>query len=197
MFHDLQTWWTQASSLIKFYWIIAVPCTLLFLIQMLLTFVGGDVDTDGMLGDAELPDDIPDAGAFQLFTVKNLIGFFTIFSWSGLASLYSGLSATTSIVVSLVCGIAMMLLMAGIFYFMSRLAYSGTFQIKNCIGALGEVYLTVPAQRGGLGKINVKVQGALRELEALTDEEVALEQGSLVKVTQVINDQALLVTKYK
>ncbi len=198
MLETLQTWWSLHSGVEKFYWVIAIPFTLLFLIQLVMTFLGGDADSLE-LGDnaSDLGADITDHGGFHFFTVKNLIGFFTIFAWSGLACLYNGLSSIYSIVISSASGIAMMLVMASIFYLMSRLAYSGNFHIKNCIGVLGEVYLTIPANREGLGKVHIKVQGALREIEAMTDESNDLKQGSLVKVIQVINEQALLVSKYK
>jgi hypothetical protein len=75
------TWWEGLSVILKIYWGIAVPFTLFFVLQLILSFFG-----------AESPDDLPDAEIeadhgipFQFLTLKNLIGFFTIFSWTGIA----------------------------------------------------------------------------------------------------------------
>jgi hypothetical protein len=66
-----------------------------------------------------------------------------------------------------ICGFLMMVLMASLFYFMSKLAESGTLKMKNAIGKLGEVYLMIPASRGGMGKVQLNVQGSLRTLDAI------------------------------
>jgi hypothetical protein len=41
------------------------------------------------------------------------------------------------------------------------------------------------------------VQGSLRELEALTDEEVELQRGNVVKVLKLVTDEILLVELVK
>ncbi|NJO88027.1 MAG: hypothetical protein HC831_02970 [Chloroflexia bacterium] len=42
MFSDFPAWWEALSTLAKVYWIVAFPATLLFLIQLVMTFIGGD-----------------------------------------------------------------------------------------------------------------------------------------------------------
>ena len=132
---------------------------------------------------------------FQFFTIRNLFGFFTIFGWSGLAAIHAGQSGMTVIIISTLAGLAMMVLMATLFYYTGKLAYNGTLKLENAVAALATVYLTVPASRSGMGKVNLKVQGAFRELDAITDDAEELRTGALVKVTQVLNNQILLVTK--
>ena len=77
---------------------------------------------------------------------------------------------------------------------MNKLKQSGTLQIKNAVGIIAETYLFIPAKRSGFGKIHIKVQGSLHELQAMTDDEEQIATGKLVKVTSVINDSILLVT---
>jgi hypothetical protein len=43
-------WWEGLSTILKIYWGIAVPFTLFFVLQLVLSFLG-----------AESPDDLPDA----------------------------------------------------------------------------------------------------------------------------------------
>jgi hypothetical protein len=89
----------------------------------------------------------------------------------------------------------MMLAMAALFYFMSKLAENGTLKMKNAVGKLGEVYLVIPANRGGMGKVQLNVQGSLRTLDALTDENSAIPTNSIIEVLDVIDEQILLVKK--
>ena len=80
---------------------------------------------------------------------------------------------------------------------MSKQQESGTLQIKNAIGQVGEVYMTIGANRSEIGKIHIKVQGSLRELDAISDEEEKLVHGNVVKVIEVISGELLLVEKLK
>ncbi|HCZ34777.1 MAG TPA: hypothetical protein DHV26_02500 [Cytophagales bacterium] len=183
-------WWEGLSTILKIYWGIAVPFTLFFVLQLVLSFLG-----------AESPDDLPDAEIdadhgipFQFLTLKNLIGFFTIFSWTGIACIEAGYSNTTSLIIATIAGLLMMSLMAGMFYLMTKSGADGTMKIQNAIGQTGEVYLTIQASRKGVGKVQVKVSGALRTLDAMTDDVEPLNSGQLARVTQIINDNILLVT---
>jgi hypothetical protein len=87
--------------------------------------------------------------------------------------------------------------MASLFYYISKLTSSGTLRMNNALHAIGEVYLTVGANRSRIGKIQIKVQGALRELEALTDHFEDLKQGKVVKVTEVTNNGILIIEPQK
>ncbi len=187
-------WWSSLDTLEMIYWVMALISSLFFAFIVLMTFIGGDVDDMGG-PDADVTGDM--GMDFQFFTVKNLIGFFTVFSWSGLACIHADYSTATTIIVSIICGSVMMAIMALLFYGMSKMVESGTLNMKNAIGAIGEVYLPIGKERATMGKIQVKVQGALRELEALTDDMEDLQRGVVVKVTEVINDEILLVEKLK
>lgn len=185
------TWWDGLSLLLKIYWGMAVPFTLFFVLQLLLSFFGG--------GDS--PDDLPDSEIeadhgipFQFLTLKNLVGFFTIFSWTGIACIDAGFSTGITLLISTIAGLLMMALMAGLFYLMMKSGADGTMKIQQAIGQAGEVYLTIPASRGGAGKIQVNVTGALRTLDAMTDDQEPLPTGKLARVTEILNDNILLVT---
>jgi hypothetical protein len=183
-------WWEGLSLILKIYWSIAVPFTLFFVLQLVLSFFG-----------AESPDDLPDAEIeadhgipFQFLTLKNLIGFFTIFAWTGIACIEGGLSTTTSLVIAVIAGLLMMGLMAGLFYLMTKSGADGTMKVQNAIGQTGEIYLTIQPKRKSIGKIQVKVSGAVRTLEAMTDDEEPLTTGQLARVVQIVNENILLVT---
>ena len=185
-------WWSNIELFEKIFWILAIPSTLAFLFQLVTTFIGGDMDIDSDI-DSEIDGDT--GAGFSFFTLKNLIAFFTIFSWTGLGCLDAGLGKFPSIAIAIFAGLIMMTIMASIFYFASRLTESGTLNLNNAIGSQGEVYLTIPANKGGFGKIQIKIQGSLRELEALTTDTQDLKTGSIVKVVDVSTNNILTVTQ--
>ena len=63
------------------------------------------------------------------------------------------------------------------------------------MGRAGTVYLTVPARRGGCGKVNVLVQEQLREFEAVTEEAEPIPTGEKVLVTGLAGEDTLLVSR--
>lgn len=185
-------WFSALTALEKTYWVFALVGGILFLIMLVLTLIGGDADAD-MDVDAEIEADT--GAGFQFLTVKNIISFFAVFGWTGITCLDAGMSNTASIVVSAFAGLLMMTIMAALFYYMSRMQDSGTLNMKNAVGLMGEVYLTVQAKRGGIGKVHIRIQGALRELEALTDEEEDLKQGTVIRVNKVSANGILIIEK--
>lgn len=184
-------WWAGLSGILKIYWLLAIPFTLFFVLQMVLSLLGG--------GDH--PDDVPDAEieadhgvSFQFLTLKNMVGFFTIFSWTGIACTTSGMSNTLSLILATISGLAMMTLMAGIFYFMTKLNANGTMKVKEAVGKSGEVYLVIPAMRSNTGKIQITVGGLLRTLDAVTDDEEGISTGKMARVAGILDNNVLLVT---
>ncbi|WP_407557025.1 hypothetical protein [Winogradskyella sp. 4-2091] len=176
-------WFSNLELLSKIYWLTAILGSLVFSVVMIMAFTGGDADD--IDGDIE--------AGFQFISFKNLVGFFTIFGWSGIACIDAGLSTPLTIIVSTVCGLLMMVIMATLFYFISKLTDSGTLNYKNAIDAVGEVYLTIGEDRSRMGKVNVSVQGTMRELDALTDSLTPLKTGTIIKVVDVTSNGILIV----
>ncbi|SNR54055.1 hypothetical protein [Lutibacter flavus] len=181
------------SSLEQTYWIIALIGSVVFLIVFILTFIGGgDADMEADASDFEADDG---GVGFQFFTFKNIVAFFTIFGWTGVTCVDNDLSTTATLIISTIAGLAMMVLTTLLFFWMHKLAESGTLKMKNAIGVIGEVYLPIGANRTKMGKVQIKVQGSLRELEAITDELEDLKTGTMVKVSKIVSAEILLVEK--
>lgn len=184
------SWWEGLSIVLKIYWALAVPFTVFFVLQLVLSFFGADS-----------PDDLPDAEieadhgiGFQFFTLKNMVGFFTIFGWTGIATIESGMSTSTSIFISMLAGTAMMGIMAGLFYLLMKANADGTMKIEKAIGQVGEVYLTIQSKRGAMGKVQIKISGSIRTLDALTDDPQDIPTGKIVTVSNIVSSNILLVT---
>lgn len=186
--------WSEVGLFEQIFWIVTIPATVIFLILLVLTVFGGDADTDV---DTDVDADIADGDSipFQFLSLKNIVAFFAVFGWSGIGFINAGLPSWLVILLAVLCGLIMMTLMATLFYLMSRLAESGTLKMKNAIGKLGEVYLVIPAKRGGMGKVQLNVQGSMRTLDAITDDLETIPTSSIIQVTDVIDDHILLVKK--
>ncbi|WP_299202591.1 hypothetical protein [Brumimicrobium sp.] len=174
------------------YWIIAIIGSLILGIILVMTFVGGDMDSDMAADATDFEADDGGVG-FQFFTFKNLIAFFTIFGWTGVILIGSGLSNGIVLMISSIAGLIMMVITSSLFYFMNKLAESGTLKIKNAIGVVGEVYLPIGPNRSKTGKVQISVQGSFRELDAITDENIMLTTGTVVKVIDIVSAELLLV----
>jgi len=184
--------WVNSLSIIeKVYWASAILATVLFLVQTVMAFIGVDGDAHEAI-DVELEE--PTLGS-QFFTLKSMLGFFMLFGWAGLGALELELPLWAVALMSIVAGGIMMLLTALIFYGMSKMTDNGTLKIRNAVNSFGEVYLVIPASRGGMGKVQITVQGALRELDALTDDPNGIPTGSIVQVIDIMNERILIVTR--
>lgn len=184
------TWWEGLSLILKIYWCIAVPFTIFFLLQLVLSFLGGGFTDSTVDIDVETDHGI----AFQFLTLKNMVGFFTIFSWTGIACINAGFSQPVTLLVSTAAGLGMMTIMAGMFFLISKAGADGTMRMEQAVGVVGEVYLTIPSNRSSLGKVQIKVMGSLRTLDAMTDHDRDIPTGKLITVSKIINDNILLVT---
>ena len=192
MLLSISTWWQHLETFEKILWTIALVFSSLYFLQSVLSLSGGDADHSAGDADSSIAHD--DGMDYQFFTIKNMIAFFTMFGWVGIASHYSGMSKTATILLALAGGTIIVLLMVLILKNMSRLRHNGALQLENAINQKGTTYLFIPAKRGGVGKVHIKVQGTLQELSAMTDDEAEIATGTLIRVKNIINDRILLVT---
>ncbi|MEM6723776.1 MAG: hypothetical protein AAF598_07035 [Bacteroidota bacterium] len=183
-------WWSSLVGLEKIYWGIAIVFTVLFVIQFVLSFVGLDVDADADF-DAGADVDGVDSG-FTILSVRSIIAFFTFFGWTGVVCLDLGLPPVITAVISFATGFGAMFLVGYVIYFFLQLQSSGTLDIDNALSQVGEVYLVVPESKKGTGKVQIKVQGTLRELDAITNGE-AIPTGTMIRVIDILQNNTLVV----
>jgi uncharacterized membrane protein len=114
-------WWDGLAILTRIYWMIAIPATIIFLVQLSITIQGKKSETKPPITLDDNQTDNKTEITFQLINFKNFIGFFASFGWSGLACIDSGLTITSTLLISIICGTIVMVSMAIIFFFMSKL----------------------------------------------------------------------------
>lgn len=178
------------APLLKTFWFIAIPASIIFIIQTIMTFMGADA-TDGTDADFDSNLDGTDA-PFQLFSLRNLINFLLGFSWTGI-SFYNSISSPGLLIgLAFVVGVAFVLLFFAIIKQVQKLAEDNSFKLSNTINKSAEVYLTIPANKSGKGKIMISVNGAFHELEAMTEHD-KIPTGTVVKIVKIENGNILIV----
>ncbi len=202
----MHAWWEALSTFEKVFWYIAIPFSVILLIQIILTFAGfgggsadigediPNVDADGILPeDADISSS--EGAGFSLFTFRNFVAFFTVFGWAGIVGIKYQFSDLLVVIFAMVCGLLIMLIISTLFYFISRLTDSGNLDIRNAIHKTGRVYLPLKARSGNLGRVQITVQEASRELPAVTHGDQDLPTGAVVKVTGIESGHILVVEK--
>lgn len=191
----MEEWWSSLGLFMQSVWCITLFASLVFVIQTIMTFIG--MDTDGGM-DVDVSADTTadgDSGPFQLFTFRNFINFLLGFGWSIISFEKAIANQFVLILVSAVVGVLLVMAVMAIFRFMSRMEQSGTIRVANAVGCKGNVYLKIPGEKRGEGKVQISIQGAIREFDALTAGE-ELETGAPIKVVEVVNDSTLLVERF-
>ena len=177
---------------IKVFWFIAIPTSVIFIIQTIMTFAGLD-SHDGL--SADFDSDLQHGDTpFQLFTFRNLVNFLLGFSWTGI-SFYGTISgkfqlSALSVVVGGVFVAAFFLIINQI----QRLAEDNSFKIDNTLNQVASVYLTIPEKKSGRGKIQVSVKGAFHELDAVTEKE-KIESSAMVRIVKIESNSLVVVER--
>lgn len=214
----MMEWWESLSMFGRVLACIAIPSTLLLLIQTILAMIGigggedsdagfdADADADADFGtegaDTIFGNDIPDGSdldtidaGLRLLSLRSIIAFSAVFSWTGLLLLRIGSPMWVTVAVSLAAGFVAMLLVAILIRQTMRLQADGTKNIRSALGRTGTVYLRVPATRGGTGKVTLLLGESYEELSAVTDEETDIPSGREVIVIGVSGSSVVVKTK--
>ena len=189
----INSFWDGLSLLGKFNWIIAIPSTIVFIVNIILALIGGDADADHDVGDV----DISEGFSGYIISFKTILSFLTMFSWSGILAETWGLKIIATIGISVIAGFITMVAMAFLLYFLSKLTQDGTMKIKNAIGETGYVYLPIPEKMAGKGQIQIEVQGSLRTLEAMTEDLEPIKSNTNIEVVTILENNVLLVKKIR
>lgn len=224
-------WWDGLSTLLRVLYCIAIPASVVLLIQIALTLAGfghdaAGVDTGAAHGGADMMDmvdvdldfgdvDFGDAcgadihthshtdtvgadahagyGALRLLTVEGVIAFLTVFGWTSIIAINSGMPGGLGVFVGFVFGALAMFGVAKLIQLTLRLAASGNISLKNALGLTARVYIPIPAEGKGEGKVNLTLQERFVEVNAIT-EGASIPTGAFVRVVDVRAD-VLVVEK--
>ncbi len=187
-------WCNSLSVMMKILWAVTLVSSLCFIVQSILTFIGMDADgIDSMDGADAVFDADADGGGANLYTFRNLVNFLMGFGWTAIILKNSIESIGLLLFISVVVGLGLVAAVMYLFKWMSGMQQSGNINVHtSAVGCYGNVYLTIPEQRSGEGKVQITINNAVREYNALSDGE-ELKTGTPITVVEVIDAQTLLV----
>ncbi|MCA9040849.1 MAG: hypothetical protein KDA65_10915 [Planctomycetaceae bacterium] len=176
----------------------------LIAIQVILNMVGiaDDFGLDDIPdGDFDVDLDL-DAGDSNWGV--HLVGIISLKSVTSAAAIFgiAGMAATKqfpdspiqALLIATVCGLGVLYLVGWLIKSLYRLRYDGTVVIDKAVGETGTVYLKIPSQNAGKGKVTITLQERSMEFEAMTaGDEIAT--GTNVVVTSVLSPGVLEVTR--
>lgn len=214
-------WWNGLSILQQSFAVVAIPATVILVLQtiLLLIGIGGSHDMDhgefaedhGGLGDhGDLDQDFDQADDFdgddfddhdmahhssglRIFTVRGIVAFFAVGGWLGIVLGDTGLHPSLVILIAFAAGIAALLGIALLMKWSLALQDEGNLDLRNAIGKTAQVYIPIPADGDGSGKVTLTLQERYVELSAITTAHTALRTDQMVKVTGIINQSTLVV----
>jgi len=154
--------------------------------------IGGDTDVDP---DVDV-DDLDGGDSLNFLSVRALAGFLTFFGLVGWVGTDAGWGQVGTVGAAFASGTSVMFLVAFLMRMFQRLASSGNVKPENAVGKTARVYLRVPAERSGKGKITVRVQDRSMEYEAVT-RGPELPTGSECRIVEMITEGTFEVASLK
>jgi hypothetical protein len=195
----LNAWWGGLDPLSRWFFGVAIVFSIIFLWQLIMSFVGlaggdGGVDSHVEAPDAHHAPSDADASvaAFKLLSVRSILAFFTLFFWSAALKLQEHAAVGPAMGIGLIWGVSAMVLVALLLYLMKRMAETGNLRYSSCVGCAGTVYLDIPAN--GMGEVRTLVNNVVTHLKARNAAAAALKAGTPVRIVKVIGPGAVEVS---
>ena len=183
-------WWNELQLAQQIFALIAIPSTLIMLIQTALLLIGigdgGEGDVDG--------DELFEGGGdgLVLFSVRGVVSTLTVMGWAAVALLET-LSPALAIGIAVLLGAATLFGTAYLMRAVAKLQTSGNIDVENAVGKVATVYIPIPAKGTGAGKVTMTLQEKYSEFSAVTLGTEKLATGTLVRVVSVDGTGVLAV----
>jgi hypothetical protein len=156
--------------------------------------VGGDVHAGGLdsnsdWGDVDSSHHHAAHGSnwfFVKLTFQTVVAALAFFGLGGLAAAGKGASTPMSLVVAIASGVAALYIVYWLMELIHRFDSKGNVEIGNAVGRQATVYVSIPAEGAGVGKIMLNLQNRTVELPAQTSEPQKLLPGATVVVLEIL-----------
>jgi len=180
----MSEWWNGLSGLEHVMFIVAASATLLLVIQIILLLFGFSHDGDIDISDID--------GGISLFTIKSLTAFFAIGGWSGMVAAGAGCKEWLTVIIALIAGCTAFYLVYLAFKQFTKMQSSGNIDLKNAIGRTVSVYVSIPENMTGKGKITMNLQERFTEIDAMTKENRKIKTDELVEIVELLGDTVIV-----
>lgn len=186
-------WWDNLTNLQQVTFIIATTATAIMIIFIILMLIGmdgaesfdGDVDLDVDVDadvdfDTDVDFDDVDAGidiynhdsilsisGLRIVTIRGALAFFSIGGWT-VYLLAETMQVWLAIVLGVLAGAVAAVLLAYAMRAAMKLESSGNLDYKTAVGKTATVYIRIPKELTGKGKVIFNHQGKMVEVDAVT-----------------------------
>ena len=200
-------WWNSLDLANKILWAVTLSASLVFVIQTVMTFLGAagdsdfDINTDIDAGGADGSLDVDTAAheaahpgsGMNLLTFRNFINFLIGFGWTAILLQKTVPATGLRMLIAIAVGVVLVILVMLLFKWLTDMQETGNINVyKSAVDCQGTVYLTIPGERAGEGKVQITINNAVREYAALTDGPT-LKTGTRIRVVDVVSATTLLV----
>ena len=162
-------------------------------LQFLLGLVG--VTHDGELELAHDGHDVHVEDGLNLFSVRSVSAGLAFFGIGGAGATAAGLGAPLSLAVGAALGAGATVAVSAMMRSFQRMEADGTVHVEGAIGLPAQVYVPIPAARGGAGKVLMTLQNRTVELQAVTTDDAPLPTGTGVTVVDVVGADVVEVVR--
>ena len=164
------------SEIEAIYWLIASVSSAYLLLKIFLNFWGLDLDMDIDL-ESDLDLDLG-LGHYDI-SLSSIIAFFAAGGWAGVLLLREIGNPLLAHIIAFFIGLITMIGTIVMYGKLKGLESSGNIDLKNAIGKIGTVYLSILPEKGG--QVTITIQGRRYTFDALTeDKEIKTGQKVLV-----------------
>ena len=178
--------------------ICAVAGGTLFVCQfvMLLLGVGHHDVAAGHHGDAVGHHDAHGTSAgsmvWHLLNLRSIVAAVAVFGLAGMAAQSAKLTAPLPVLTGVGGGLIAAILAAVLTSMLRKFDAEGTAHIESARGATGTVYIPIPGDSAGSGRVQLELQNRIVELSAVTPKS-SLETGTKIVVVDVVDPDTVEV----
>ncbi|MDR1384472.1 MAG: DUF1449 family protein [Planctomycetaceae bacterium] len=181
----------------------------ILLIQTVLTLfgLGGDSDVDlDLNADADIDIDVnseighahgSDFHFFRVMSLRTVVAGITFFGLAGCGTYAGTKSNLISSIAAVIAGTIAVYVVYRLYRWMDSYRFSGNVTVEKLAGAVGTVYVRIPAEGKGAGKVLVIQQNRTMEYEAVSNAKKELASGTQITVVKVISPSMVEVAEVR
>lgn len=176
-------WWKTLGFIKQTGWLAALVFSLLLFILLIMNLFEVESEQSASANKR----------SYQAINPRNLLSFFTAFSWTLLISTYFSLNYIIGFSIASTLGLGAVWIVRR----STKIAAPGKMgRSHNYMESTGRVLKPIPSHRNGFGKVQLDYGGGIISIEAMTAG-TELKPGDTVRVVQIIEGRILVVEPFR
>ena len=129
---------------------------------------------------------------FSILTFRALVAALTFYGLTGMVMINTTDDSVITLVGAAIGGAAALFTVGWLLRLLQSLKAEGNVRIDRAVGTTGTVYISIPGNNSGVGKVTVKLQNRTVEYQATTRHDV-LPTGTPIEVVAVVGPDTVEV----